>query len=196
MATENNIQEYGWEDGQKDPLGHFYADFAALSDKARQVVVDNAVNIANSPIPLSQCDVIAPIWFHIFKEAGVEVELKGGNYSLKDENDIYRSSTEHSWLVVEENIVDPTAGQFGNNIQEDYYQTFTFNSDEWFDGENPDEWKFENVVQEHIDYQTMKDLAASAELSDLNDLAEPELSKDNPANDVKQPVVDPPSVDI
>jgi hypothetical protein len=156
---------YGWENGDKDPLVHFYAHWDQLSKGARECIIKHAPHIANSGLPLTQCDVIAPAWYHILRDYGIAADLCGGNYS-PELADRYPSLSEHTWLVVDETILDPTASQFGNSafpIKDEYYRASVIGAREWFDDSDPDEWRFESQLRVRNLRPTLETLDAQQE---------------------------------
>jgi hypothetical protein len=104
-----------------DPLVHcFWED---LSPRARAVVEVSAAPIAAALTArawwaIRNCDLACAAWARAFRAAGVPVKVMSGNYYLGDDAEARAAigelptASEHTWLLVDGAIFDPTAGQF------------------------------------------------------------------------------------
>lgn len=110
-----------------DPLNEIF--WVSLSDRAAACVDENAERIfqelrAHADWAVLNCDLASEKWLQAFQAAGVDAVLAGGNYNPSyDDAVAHPGNTDHTWLLVEGRIFDPTAGQFAHlgRIEESNY---------------------------------------------------------------------------
>jgi len=105
----------------------YYEHPEGFSQSVLSVLEDNAVDVYNelqqkgSWCP-GNCDMAARLWKQVFEDNGIGAEVVDGFYSDDhEEGQSHRLSSDHVWLEVEGGIFDPTAGQFGKDIQSSNY---------------------------------------------------------------------------
>lgn len=113
-----------------DPAIHHY--WEDLSDKAYEVVEQNKGRIYQKLQQLGSwgaqsCGNACDLWQEAFVRTGVSVQQVDGNYHNQNAQEAglvsYSTSSDHVWLLVDGEIFDPTAGQFGQNIAPHHYRT-------------------------------------------------------------------------
>jgi hypothetical protein len=102
--------------GTVDPLVHFF--WTRLTPRVQRVVKRNAraiyARLADRAAwaPLN-CEFAAGEWAAAFTAAGVPVEVISGVYDASPSPFVEPTlSADHVWLVVDGELVDPTAAQF------------------------------------------------------------------------------------
>lgn len=98
-----------------------------LSRRALAVVEGEVVRIydelaAHAPWAPLNCDLASAAWVRAFGAAGVPVSLRHGNYDPDHiDGTEHAGSTDHTWLIVDRHLFDPTAAQFGSPIERGAY---------------------------------------------------------------------------
>ena len=105
----------------------FHCFWEDLSPRAFAVVEREAAGIAarlraHAPWAPLNCDLASAAWARAFRAAGVPVAVVSGHYWPEAEAGIEPPSlTDHTWLVVDGALFDPTAGQFARPIRARHY---------------------------------------------------------------------------
>lgn len=131
---DHDWEDDGWHFGRlaaSDPLAHMF--WEELTPRAQEVVKDNAERIYDElerygPWGPTNCDLACEAWSGAFQRAGVPVQEMHGNYYPQSAEEAglmaYPTSTDHSWLLVDGKLFDPTASQFATEpIKAENYRT-------------------------------------------------------------------------
>jgi hypothetical protein len=117
-----------------------YIFYEKLTDNEDEVIGNNLIKVSKAALSrgsLTDCGLVCDLWRKIFKKNNIEHRIVSGDYwEASDEEREFDSppgSAEHVWIEFPGGrIFDPTAIQFGHNIDKKYY-----NEDSYDDAGDP-----------------------------------------------------------
>ncbi len=95
-----------------------------IPDSILSVLEKNAVPVYKTLASrANDCGVASSCWLKVFKKNGIKAKIVDGNYNPHHiPGTSHPSSTDHVWIELGNDILfDPTAGQFGSNIDNENY---------------------------------------------------------------------------
>ena len=114
MSQPNRLVHCFWEDLSPRAFAVVRSQNEVIYERLRKA----------GPWGPTNCDLACAVWRKAFSAAGVPVKLVSGNYYPTDGVGLldWPTSSDHTWLIVDGAIFDPTASQFSHSIKPAYYR--------------------------------------------------------------------------